>query len=337
MKKNELKNLRKDIFSQQDVSSIFDLAWNGMINEVKNLLEKGEDVNSRNGKKRHTSLLHIAAEKNNFKLFEILLLFKPNLDVQDRLLMTPLFYALKHNNYEFAEALLQNGAEVNVRDRYDCLLVYRILESKGLKEVKLLVKHGAILYEKEHSDKRSLLRRACHMMKHDIVEFLLNFDIFKTTLNEACKEGYTALHHTCWGPKLLKTKKSYRGTALTDCPDSLKLLLDAGADPTLVDYQGRIPLNLSMNSEGVKTGRIWLERGFTFESNGTIDNRFLACKFGHLETLKFLKDEAKIDLVCENEEGMSLLEYSFMRGRFNCFYYILDIYTRRGSSRTIQT
>lgn len=95
----------------------------------------------------------------------------------------------------------------------------------------------------------------------------------------------------------------------------------------MVDFKGRTPINISLNTAGLDTARIWLKRGILHQSDLGLDHTRMACRYDHPETLAFLEKEAKIDLISFSK-GLSSIEYSFRRGSFNCFDYLLKYYGR---------
>lgn len=63
-----------------------------------------------------------------------------------------------------------------------------------------------------------------------MVEYLLQFDEIKATLNFSCAMGNTVLHYACQGSKCSKNLKTINKKVMSDCPRSLELLLEHGAD-----------------------------------------------------------------------------------------------------------
>lgn len=81
------------------------------------------------------------------------------------------------------------------------------------------------------------------------------------------------------------------------------------------------------------TAKIWLKRGYDFfeifGDNGK-NNVFVACQFGHIEMLEFLRYEVGMDLYCMKNgfetELESTLEYCLRRANFDCYCYLIDYY-----------
>ena len=129
-------------------------------------------MNDRNELKRHTALLHICAEKNNLELMKRLIPYKPELDIRDRLLRTPLFYAAEKNNLECLVFLLENGADPNFSDRNDSPLLYWAINFSSLEILTTLFSYGADPNLFCGSGRRPLFKSA-YLDRPDVLEWLL--------------------------------------------------------------------------------------------------------------------------------------------------------------------
>lgn len=78
----------------------------------------------KNGKKAHYSLLHIAAEKNYVELLDILSNFDVDVNIRNRLLITPIYYAVENKNIEFVRRLIEMGADLNLEDKNGSTVFY---------------------------------------------------------------------------------------------------------------------------------------------------------------------------------------------------------------------
>lgn len=238
MTSKDIRNLRKRIWKMEadgdnPYFSIFDLAWENKLEEVKELLLKGLDVNSKNGKKGNTSLLHIAAERDNSELANMLETFNADANVRDRIGMTPLFYAVEHKNHRMIEKLISMGADVNAVDKFKSSVFYCAIYSSDVKSLEILKENGAHL-DTMNKIKRTPLIKAAYLRKPDAVKWLLQFDVIKETMNHRDNRGRGAIHAACWGPKGGREGKKNGGKIILDSPESLELLLDAGADVSLL-------------------------------------------------------------------------------------------------------
>lgn len=173
MSKREVRGLNKTIWPKNTTKiTIFDYAWQGDFEKVKELLLTGMDVNAKNGKKAHFSLLHIAAEKNYMELLDILEHFHPDPNIQNRLLATPIYYAVENKSFAFTERLLKMGADLNSTDKNGSTVFYWAVYTSNLKMLKYLHSKGAEMMIKNNIS-RSPLIKACFLNRPEIVEWLL--------------------------------------------------------------------------------------------------------------------------------------------------------------------
>ena len=234
MSNKELRNLQKKIWKREEsqnnpYSTIFDLAWEAKFEEVRQLLLKGLDVNSRNGKKANTTLLHIAAEKNYIELANMLEMFRADPNVRDEIGMTPIFYAVERKNHEMIELLIKMGANVNATDKFESSVFYCAIYSSDVKSLEILKRNGAKIHC-VNKIQRTPLIKAAYLDKPDAVEWLLQFEEIRKTMNVKDNRGRGAIHAACWGPKGGREGKKNSGRIVSDSPRSLELLLNAGAD-----------------------------------------------------------------------------------------------------------
>lgn len=77
------------------------------------------------------------------------------------------------------------------------------------------------------------------------------------------------------------------------------------------------------------TAKVWLKRGYDFFEmfgNRGKNNVFVACQFGHVDMLEFLKNEVGMGLYCIKTDRESTLQYSLRRANFECYCYLMDYY-----------
>jgi len=122
-------------------SELFEAVKSGDAARVKELLEKGADVNARDNK--GWTPLHLAAQKGHADVAELLIKNGADVNAKNNYGWTPLYAAAQEGHADVAELLIRHGADVNARDN-DGRTPLRIAAYNGRVEVvKLLLERGA--------------------------------------------------------------------------------------------------------------------------------------------------------------------------------------------------
>lgn len=103
---------------------------------VKNALENGADVNTRDARGR--SLLLLAAVGKKVKIAKILVEYKADVNLQDQQLDSPFLYAGANGQTELVKLFLQNGAKFDVFNRYNGTALIPACERGHVETVKIL-------------------------------------------------------------------------------------------------------------------------------------------------------------------------------------------------------
>lgn len=177
------ENARRDI--QMDISEeivvmgmmviagyekpLFQAVSENDLEEVKNLIARGENVSGRE---------------------------------EDSDNITPLFVAVGNGNAEIAETLLNFGAKVNARDEKRQTPLMRLDEDASPELVRLLIKHGAKVNVRDQEDNTPLIL-AAENATAEILQILINHG---ADVNARNKEGQTALMNAAYEDDLEKVK-----------------------------------------------------------------------------------------------------------------------------------
>ncbi|KAG9152859.1 hypothetical protein Leryth_012477 [Lithospermum erythrorhizon] len=116
-------------------------ASSGNAEIVKLLLDRGADVNIKNGGGR--TALHYAASKGWLKVAEVLISAGANLNVKDKVGCTPLHRAASTGKSELCEFLIEEGADVDEVDRAGQTALMTAVVCQNNEVALLLVRHGA--------------------------------------------------------------------------------------------------------------------------------------------------------------------------------------------------
>lgn len=116
----------------------------------------------------------MAAQQNSLELLDILCNFPIDVNIKNRVLIAPIYYAVENKNLEFVKRLIQMGADLNMEDKNGSTCFYWAVYMADLPTLKYLHEKGAKLMIKNHIA-RSPLIKASFLNKPDIVEWLLQF------------------------------------------------------------------------------------------------------------------------------------------------------------------
>ena len=172
--------------------------------------------------------LHKAVETNDLKMLTTLLNRNPNLEVKDDKGRTPLMRATYNNNYEIAKKLIVAGANVNAQD--DILnSPFLYAGATGYIDIlKLCLQHGAD-FNIFNRYGGSALIPAAEKRHVEIVQILTQTPNYP--INHVNNLGWTALLEA-----IILGSRSQKQIEI------VQILVDAGADFTIADFDGVTPL-----------------------------------------------------------------------------------------------
>ncbi len=187
-------------------SQLFTAVSNDNLEEVKNLIARGENVNLK--------------DENYSNI-------------------TPLFLAVENGNAEIAETLLNFGAKVNVKDSNKQTPLMRLDEDASPELVNLLINHGAKINLTDKDDNNALILSS-RSARPEVLRILTNYI---SNINAQNSEGRTALMEAADADNLenvrallgsganvnLQDKAFESAISLTTDEDIEKLLTDYGA------------------------------------------------------------------------------------------------------------
>lgn len=187
----------------------------------------------------------LAAKYNQLTLISILLQFGANIDIQDNNGYTALMWTCENNNARIAEYLFASKANIGVENYSgQKALDLACNMDNRLQMVELLLRYGAAndYRPKLINEKWTPL---FFVKDAKVAECLLNYTLFKQSINYQHKySGQTPL-----------------GLAIENGRfDVAKVLLNHGADITIEDYDGKIPLRIAYeNKKNYKNNANFLE------------------------------------------------------------------------------
>lgn len=229
---------------------------------VRKLLDEGAAVDEVFPDKMLTTPLHQAAKNQNCELVELLLNNGASINAPNDFGITPLMLAVLHGQVEICNVLLRRGADASLRDFAGESILALAVINRHPAIVKLLLEYGFDINIRDGTGQTALIRAIMidHAEANPIrgVEMRPDVNSFSTTKLEMMRllidngigiesrsvDGATAMHTA----------------ALEGDIEAFKLLIDAGANPNVVDHCNRKPLWFSVRQNHVEIVKLLLER-----------------------------------------------------------------------------
>jgi ankyrin repeat protein len=197
-------------------------AENCNLEKVKQLLSEGVNINCYDDFRM--TPLHKSAEKGCLEVAEYLLENGAEVDSRDFVFQTPLFLAVEKNHLEMAKLLIKNGADINTYD-FSLHRPLHFASQKNYEITKLLLESGA---DPNNTNQHGYapIHYAALNGKNDIVELLI---LHHADVNLRDEKDYTAL-------MAVASQEILKGS---DLISTTKLLLEKGADPSIINKDGK--------------------------------------------------------------------------------------------------
>lgn len=203
-------------------------AYNGHLETVKLLINKGADVNIQNA--AGTTALMKAAYKGHLEIVKFLIDNNANINLKEQHGATALIKGVAQGHTEIVKLLLSKGADVNVADAYNC-------------------EDNVCFHEPEGTS----LESAVHHGNTEMVKLLLN--------NGADVNFHLDFKQpSCWWCGTALTRAVYTGNY-----EIVKLLIDKGANVNEQDSYGRTPLYIADDENYAEIAELLRQAG-AFES-----------------------------------------------------------------------
>ena len=254
--------------------------------------------------------IHLAAVGNNAALIGLLVKHGAKVDLQDSLGRTALALTIPSSVNAFSE-LLKAGASPNIVDAQgnSPLLLAAALDQKG--EIEALLQNGADPNLSLTEDGRFPLLAAVKDGRKELVELLLEKG---ADVNKKGPSGYTPLHVACglkgsvaMAQLLLERRAEVNArdadgntplhfAVLAGAKDNVKLLLEHGADATIVNSLNETPRTMLGPGTGITRQFGWNDWGLPYEIGRALQSGVFSA--GQREAVRLLdgaparKDEA---------------------------------------------
>jgi ankyrin repeat protein len=209
---------------------------------VRLLLDRGADINLPNKGEGGMmwSALHFAADtRSSVEILEILLKYKPALDLRDVENQTPLVIACRQPNIQKIQLLLTAGADATIAVTSSFPLVSRMLTQRKFAVAQLLFDHGASL-DYRTARKDTHLHHAVSQDDQETALFLMKNKIEVDSKN-------------------MEDASPLMTAAMQDRPDIARILLQHGAAADLQDRTGNTALIHAAATGHLKVVSVLLE------------------------------------------------------------------------------
>lgn len=194
--------------------------------QIRSILAQGTDPNLRNNNGETPLMRLVSTRFTPPEVIEILLTAGAQIDATDKIGRSVLFTVIENKNAAIAKVLVERGANVNLRDAHNQTPFLLAMEAENIEIIKLLIKSGADV-NTVNDDGQTPLMTASKVGKNEIVETLIEA---KANINAQDLLGQTALI-------LAIDKYAY--------PETVKILLKAGADSSIKDTNSDTALSIA--------------------------------------------------------------------------------------------
>ena len=191
--------------------------------------------------------LHEAAAKGDVAEIEKLVKEGERINIQDARSRTPLHVAVYLKRHDAARLLLKLGANPNALeiDRYDIVTIAAVANDPEM--LKIALDGGASTRNVTSRYDGTALIAAAHLGHADVVKMLI---AAKASLNHVNNLGWTALMESI-----------VLGNGGKNHTDTLRALVDAGADVNIADRRGTTPLQHARRRGYVNMAKILEDAG----------------------------------------------------------------------------
>lgn len=330
------------------------------------LYHQNADVNCLNEEGK--SLLILACFLGHQSTVHTLVSSGANVNLQDNYGWTALMAACKENHLTIIRELVENGADLNIVDNNGHPAIYTVVASAGsfedyLETLQLLITQPCVDKNTMNNDGVTTLMKASQFGLTEAVKLLLehgadpNIQCNPSNITENPLTGFTALlfatvnNHLDIVKILLQAKanpnlqfKASGETPLmaTENVDIIQVLLENGADPTIVDNNGNTAIHLTIYKAITSGCKDYLEilQLLTLQPNASLNKMnntgmtslMMASQHGLISAVRLLLNggadvdvQCKSSIISENElNGYTALMFACVNGQLEVVHILLQ-------------
>lgn len=161
---------------------------NDDLDEVRDLIAKGADVNGREKESENITPLFLAVENGNVEIAEVLLNFGAKINARDKNKQTPLMRLDDDASAELVRLLIKHGAKINVTDKEGNTPLILAARNAPAEVLRALIDHGADI-NAQNGEGQTALMNAAYEDDLEKVKVLL---LAGADVNLKNREGETA-------------------------------------------------------------------------------------------------------------------------------------------------
>jgi ankyrin repeat protein len=237
-------------------SELFDAVKRGDTARVKELIEKGVDVNARD--KDDWAPLDIAAYNGYASVAELLIKNGADVNARDNKGFTPLHFAAYNGHVDVAELLLKHGADLNAKNNDGWTPLHYAAQEGHADVAELLIRHGADLNAK-NSENKTPLDVARERGQGDVARVIEEFIASRLAIL-----GVEApeLHAGEWGKVIVRARGvgeariSIEGDVGFEAPSSYDLRGEKSVELLVKpSASGQVPVKISLETLGITVAK----------------------------------------------------------------------------------
>ncbi|XP_024520504.1 ankyrin repeat and protein kinase domain-containing protein 1-like [Selaginella moellendorffii] len=322
----------KAFFKGSAIVSALVASPDSTMEDVREVLERGVDLNKPGSSGPDRSPLHVAIASGRPEMVQLLLEFGANVEVRDRFGKTPMHEAAAAGQTLAMELLLANGANTEARtESVGWTALHFATYAHHLDAVRILLAKGADVNSTAGPEERTALHIATAGGAQRCLKQLLERG---ANPNAVTATGQTALHIAAGqadvaASRLLIQHGAWRNVRDLNGHIPFDAAVEAGADKSLLDLlKLGDDLRRAARRGDLKSVRVCLKQGA--DPNGRDENGWTALHCaafkGSLEVVRLLIDR-NVDVNCEDCEGYSPLHCAVEMGHSE----IVQVLMRRGA------
>ena len=297
--RKSVRNRRRRVKGGALIDDFFDAIYNDDVAKVKEMVSEIAKNGQINTARKGTTPLHLSVLRSNKKIVSLLLDNGADPNVLNIGNLSPLFSC---GNSNIARLLLYNGADPNSRDLFDNTPLHYIIQLGDVKLIKILIDNRADVNARNLNGDTPLFG------------YFENYnhspEITKSVFEYMIKHGADVNLPGVSGRTCLHLVALY-------CPEFIPTLLEAGADPNVIDHQNNTPLYINARSlektvESILTLYFAGNPAYIYTSNLAGDTP-LACllnteRYDIVYALVENGVNPTIDLAQKTDEGRALIK-----------------------------